>query len=112
MSVQPDGPGDDGVVVLRASGDLDIATVPDLLSDAAALVEGARGVLLDLTDVTFMDSSGTRFIDRLTRECGDAGIELRVVAPPGTQCRRVLEIIGLAELLVVDDLDEGRALVR
>jgi anti-anti-sigma factor len=61
-------------------------------------------VVLDLTDVTFFDSSGVRLVDHVTRECDRTATPLRVVAPPGTPTRRVLEIVGLSDELVTDDL--------
>jgi anti-sigma B factor antagonist len=94
----------DGVRLLCAGGELDVLATPALLSDVRRLVEGARGVVLDLTDVTFFDSSGVRLVDRMSRECGRTATPLRVVAPPGTPTRRVLEVVGLTHDLVTDDL--------
>ncbi len=107
MSLQPlEHPG--GLRVLRAAGELDVQVVPALLSAVPGLVAGAPSVVLDLTDVTFLDSSGVRLVDRLTRECGQAGAAFRVVAPRGNRARRVLELVGLAGLLT-DDLPAGVA---
>jgi anti-sigma B factor antagonist len=93
-----------GTTVLRATGELDIAVVPALLPDVPALVETAESVVLDLSDVTFFDSSGVRFLDRVASECGRRETPFRVAAPPGTPPRRVLELVGLADTLADDDL--------
>ncbi|MFP5220326.1 MAG: STAS domain-containing protein [Actinomycetes bacterium] len=87
---------DDAVRVLRASGELDAVVAPPLLGQVSGWVRGARAVVLDLTDVSFFDSSGVRLVDRVTRECGRAGATLLVVAPAGGAPRRVLEIVGMA----------------
>jgi anti-sigma B factor antagonist len=102
----------DGIRVLRGAGDLDVAVVPALLPEVAALVAGAAGVVLDLTDVTFFDSSGVRLVDRLSRTCAKDGVPFRVVAPVGRPARRVLEIVGMAGPLVADDLLAAVAQVR
>jgi anti-sigma B factor antagonist len=95
---------DGGPTVLRATGDLDVAVVPALLPEVPALVSAAGSVVLDLSDVTFFDSSGVRLVDRLTRECGARATPFRIVAPPGGPTRRVLELVGTADALTSDDL--------
>lgn len=102
----------DGVRELAAAGELDAASVPDLLPRLPALLGDlgqVRGVVLDLAAVDFFDSSGVRLVDRLTRLC--AAVPLRVVAPPGGPVRRVLEMVGMAGPHVVDDLAAARAQV-
>lgn len=100
-----------GTRLVRATGDVDVATVPAVLPRVPDLVAGADGVLLDLTAVTFFDSSGVRLVDRLARECGRSGAAFRVVAPPGSRGRRVLELVQLADPYVVDDVEAGLAAV-
>lgn len=90
-----------GVRVLRAGGELDVATAPGLLLGFSSMIVGARGVVVDLRDVTFFDSSGVRLIDRLARTCSEDGMRFRVVAPPDSPARRVLEIVEMAG--VADD---------
>jgi anti-sigma B factor antagonist len=102
----------DGVRLLCASGELDVAVVPAMLPGVPDLVAAARGVVLDLSDVTFFDSSGVRLVDRMSRECGRADTPLRVVAPPGTPTRRVLELVGLIDDLVTDDVPAALIAVR
>lgn len=102
----------DGVRELCASGELDAASVPDLLPQLPVLLgdlDQRRGVVLDLAAVDFFDSSGVRLVDRLTRLC--AAVPLRVVAPHGGPVRRVLEVVGMAGPHVVDDLAVARAQV-
>ncbi len=97
--------------VLGLSGDLDVVSVPDVLDRVPALVRGATALVVDLAQVTFLDSSGVRFLHRLARACAEAGTGMRVVAPPKCRARRVLDLVGMT-LLVDDDLDAARAALQ
>jgi anti-sigma B factor antagonist len=112
VTVEAIGGVGDAPRVLRAAGELDVATVPRLLLEVQALVESTIGVVLDLTAVTFLDSSGVRLVDRIGQECLRRGVPYRVVAPPGHRARRVLEIVGFAPPVLTDDLPAGLAAVR
>lgn len=103
-----DGPG---VRVLRACGELDALTTRTLL-DGPARLTGVGPLVLDLSAVTFLDSAGVRLVDRLARECAQSGGRFRVVAPPGSRARRVLEVVGLAGALASDDVAAAVAQVR
>ncbi|NHC14288.1 STAS domain-containing protein [Motilibacter deserti] len=105
-------PGPDAPQVLHASGELDAATVPALLEQVPDLLAGACGVVLDLRDVTFFDSSGVRLVDVVARQCARRGVPVAAVAPPGHLARRVLEMVGMAESFVVDGIDEAFTAVR
>ena len=102
-------PEQDGVLLLRASGEVDVVTTAGVHERVAELVRGATGLVLDLSAVTFFDSSGVTMVDRLARACRRAGAGCAVVAPPGTRGRRVLEVVGMAAGLVHDDLPAARA---
>lgn len=91
----------DGRRRLVVRGDLDATVAPGLLDQADVLVAGASQVLLDLRGAGFLDSGGLRLVDRLHRAASGAGASFAVVAPVGTQPRRLLELVGLADALVV-----------
>lgn len=91
--------------VLHVTGELDVQVAPGLLRDVPDLVSGAVAVVLDLTRVTFLDSSGLRLVDRLARSCAAVGTAFRVAAPPESPSRRVLDLVGFSEPLASDDLD-------
>ena len=97
--------------LLSISGELDVVSVPDVLALVPALVADAAAVVVDLREVSFLDSSGVRFLHRLAHSCAAAGTGVRVVAPPGCRARRVLDIVGMT-LLVDDDLDAARAALQ
>lgn len=85
--------GDD-VVVARLSGELDIAGAePVGKRIAEAVPSSARGVVVDMTELDFIDSSGISMLFSLARRVGSRRQELRVVAPAGRPVARVLEIV-------------------
>lgn len=97
--------------LLSISGELDVVSVPEVLELVPALVADAAAVVVDLREVSFLDSSGVRLLHRLAHGCAAAGTGVRVVAPPGCRARRVLDIVGMT-LLVDDDLDAARAALQ
>ena len=83
-------------VVLTLTGELDIARTPDLDKMAAAVLGSDKAdAVVDLSGVTFMDSSALRWLlnlqDRLERGSG----RLRLAAPPGGSLDRLLSLSGL-----------------
>jgi anti-sigma B factor antagonist len=77
--------------VVTVSGELDIATVPQLYA-VLAIAVGPRPAALwiDLSATTFIDSSGLHALFEARRRFGGA---LAIICPP--RVRRVFEIVGL-----------------
>jgi anti-anti-sigma factor len=82
----------DGRVRLIVDGELDIATVPRLRELLCRLAAEHADVVLDLTGVTFLDSTTVRLLWSL----GDRhpGAKL-VIAPPVGRARELLEMTGV-----------------
>ena len=81
------------------SGELDIATV-ELLERALVEVERADSarIVLDLSGLSFIDSTGLRLLLDVNERCGGAADRLRVIAgSPAVE--RLLDIVGLRERL-------------
>jgi anti-anti-sigma factor len=90
---------EDGCIAL--SGELDLLTVPDL-NDALGTRNGARDVTLDVSGLTFIDSSGLHAIVTFLRSREPEGtVTLRGVSP---EFLRILEITQLTKLprLLID----------
>ena len=102
--------GDD-VVVARLTGELDIAGADATGKRIAeAVPSSARGVVVDMTDLEFIDSSGVSMLFSLARRVGSRRQELRVVAPAGQPVARVLEIVEFDRAAPVHtDLDSAVA---
>ncbi|SEP20584.1 STAS domain-containing protein [Trujillonella endophytica] len=87
----------DGRPTLRVRGELDIATSPqfgDAVADA--LASGARSLVVDLSETTFLDSTGARQLARTARHTADVGVGLQVVCPAGNRpVRLVIDLLDL-----------------
>jgi anti-sigma B factor antagonist len=79
----------DGVLVL--SGEIDSYTAPDL----ASRLNDAKVEIVDLSAVTFIDSSGLRTLIEADRSRQDDGGRI-VLRAPSAPVQRLLEISGLA----------------
>ncbi|MBE1537472.1 STAS domain-containing protein [Actinomadura algeriensis] len=88
------------LAVVTLTGDVDISTAARLRDDLAALLgDGARHLVLDLGDVSFMDSSGLSVLAGvfpLLRESG--ALALAAVNP---RIREVLRTTGLTRLFPI-----------
>lgn len=102
---------DDEVVVARLTGELDISgaeTTGERLGEAVP--SSARGLVVDLSALEFIDSSGVAMLFGLARRVGSRRQELRVVAPAGKPVARVLEIVEFDRAAPVHvDLDSALA---
>jgi anti-sigma B factor antagonist len=85
--------------VVLAAGEVDAFAAPDLVS-AFVEIQGATHVLVDLTRVSFMDSTALGAIVRNVRALSEDGAEVKVVLPSGT-ARRIFEITTLDRALPV-----------
>ncbi len=88
------GPSED-VAILAASGELDIHTSPEFKERLVSAVEGgAARVVVDLTGVTFIDSSALGALIGGARRSALKHTELMIVCPPGSVAR-VIDLTGL-----------------
>jgi len=84
----------DGVVVARLTGELDISVAESTGRKIADSVpSSARGVVVDMSGLDFMDSSGVSMLFGLARKVGSHRQQLVVVAPVGRPVSRVLQIV-------------------
>jgi anti-anti-sigma factor len=100
----------DGHAVVHLKGELDIATVDDLRDNLRTARQSyGDHVILDLTDLDFMDSQGLSVIVGCHKTVTAAGGGLALVAPRPI-VRRTLEITGLSgRLHVFDSIEEAVA---
>ncbi len=91
----------DDIVVVTLSGELDAYDARALRETFHEVVEdGPAVIVLDLTGVSFLDSTVLGAIVGLLRRVREAGGELRTVLPE-TTARRIFEITGLDKALDV-----------
>jgi len=82
------------VVIARVSGELDIAgatSTGERIQEAVPT--SARALVVDFSELDFIDSSGIAMLFGLARRLGSRRQELRVVARDGGPVARVLQIV-------------------
>ena len=88
-----------GRVVLRARGELDLSTAPTLEHALDALAGAASEGLLDMTAVSFMDSSGLRLLIIAAERARDEERQLSIV--PSSAVSLVIDQVGLRATLPI-----------
>jgi anti-anti-sigma factor len=100
-----------GLRVATLGGELDMATFDDA---EAMLLEAEQDrppvLVLDLRELTFMDSNGLRLLLRARKRAADDGRRLVLVRGQGI-VQRVLEVAGIVERfeMVSDPLEADRS---
>ena len=84
---------------VSVAGELDIATVDQLQHQLQSVEQSdAAMIVLDLSGLTFIDSTGLRLVLDLNDRCGGPADRLRIVAgAPAVE--RLLDIVGLRDRL-------------
>jgi anti-sigma B factor antagonist len=86
-------------VVLSITGEIDIATVDELEGSVNGAVGGGAAELwIDLSETTFMDSSGVHLMIETRRRLAELNRRLAIICPPGP-IRRVLDLAGASGIL-------------
>jgi anti-anti-sigma factor len=93
------GPSDDGLV-LRASGELDLAGRDEIRPWIMDAVCVASRVVLDLTELTFCSASGLAMLVECDAKARSVASELVLV--PGRRLAQLLAIIDLGHLVCTD----------
>jgi len=103
----------DGTKLVTLGGELDVFTagaeVRELLEEC---VESAYHVVLDMSQVTFIDSAGIGLLVRTHRRLADIDRRL-VLLRPDPNVRRIIKLTGLDQLLAIAEFwPPGDALPR
>jgi len=96
------------VVIVRLKGEIDISSAHLLTSQFSTMAaDGHPSVVLDATEVTFMDSTGLHALVEGKRALHDNGTRIFLV--PSRQVRRVLELVFPDPLFAfrLDSVDEA-----
>jgi anti-anti-sigma factor len=90
-------------IVVIAPGEIDIATCPgflDALRDA--IREAPARIAVDMTNVTFLDSSGMNALVQAKHLATEAGVGLAIISPNGL-VRKAMTIGRLDEVVDIRD---------
>ncbi|MDP9071450.1 MAG: STAS domain-containing protein [Actinomycetota bacterium] len=93
---------ENGEVLVCLAGELDMYTAPALQERLEEVIAepGTSAVVLELSRLSFIDSSGLSAIVMASRKLGDRGGELNL-SGPSPAVRRVLEITGISTVIPV-----------
>jgi stage II sporulation protein AA (anti-sigma F factor antagonist) len=90
---------------LYVTGELDVASAPALAHAVAHAIDGQGGEFrLDISGLTFMDSTGAGGLLHVHNRVEALGRRLVVVSPTPA-ARRVIDLMGLDQVLDVRDGD-------
>ena len=94
-------PLDRGIHVVSVRGEVDLATAPEFERALGAVPEdGVASVIVDLTDCSFMDSTGLHLLTRSQERFDRSGGHVAVVAP-NRSVLRLFELTRLDQLLPI-----------
>jgi len=69
-------------ITIKLGGEFDSATSDDVMARFEQVAAQTKDVGLDLSDVSFIDSTGMRAIILIERSAGEHGVALTIVPPP------------------------------
>ena len=93
-----------GATVIRVVGEVDISNARQL-SEAvvAAIPAEATRVVIDLADTAYLDSTGIEMLFRLAELLRTRRQHLRLVVPPRSTVRTVIDLTKVHQVIPVDD---------
>jgi anti-sigma B factor antagonist len=98
LSVEPIG---DHASVVAVAGELDLSTVPALRGAlSGALERHITRLVVDMSEVTFVDSVGVGAVLHSKRRLGADGV-LAVVLAPSTYARVIFDVVGADSVVEV-----------
>src|SRR3712207_1699277 len=98
----------DGGATVKIRGDLDMGGTLRLEQEPTRLLDRERveALTLDLSDVTFIDSTGLGLIINTDQSARQDGIALRLIPGP-REVHRVFEMVGFADVLPFAEAPSG-----
>jgi anti-sigma B factor antagonist len=97
------GPGPEEMYVVRVAGEVDMSHEEELRGELRrAVAADSKGIVVDLTECEFIDSSGVRalLLSREAQNDGD-GTEHLAVAAASEQILRILSVMGIDRVIPI-----------
>jgi anti-anti-sigma factor len=92
LKLEQQGP----LVYASLRGDIDMSNADELRSELTATTpNSALSLILDLTDVHYLDSAGIHLIHRLREDLRSSGQRLQLVIPQSSMINATLRLAGL-----------------
>ena len=98
----------EGATYVAVTGELDVATAP-LLAERIAQAETAAAplIVVDLSGVSFMDSTGLHTLLEAHARSQQEGDRLRIASPWSAQVQRLMELAGVVDELPLLPVSAG-----
>jgi anti-anti-sigma factor len=95
---------EDGVTIASVEGEIDLSNAAELeMAISHAVANEAVGLVVDLANVDYLDSSGVTLLFNLARRVSRRQQELVVVVPGEAHVREILTLSGATETLELHD---------
>ena len=102
VDLQTANQGDRDIAVLFVRGEIDIASAPVLIEVLLPVLERQTGrVVIDLSEVPFMDSTGVNVLVDTLRRLKAENRQLAIACRERGQIHRLLALLGLLDALTV-----------
>ncbi|MDE3131293.1 MAG: STAS domain-containing protein [Acidobacteriota bacterium] len=96
-----------GGLVVTITGEVDISNIESVAEAINGLPNPRDGLLLDLSEVGYLDSSAISLVHDLAMRLRSRSQQLIVVSPPDTPPRRILDLTALYVNAPVSDTLAG-----
>ena len=93
----------DRSLVVRLLGEIDLSNAQLTHQRLETAIEGYPRVILDLTKITYLDSQGLRLIKQICDKVDREDVELKLVAPPTSVARQVLDMARMTDYVEIRD---------
>jgi len=91
----------DGQDVVAVAGELDLTTADELWHAIEAATRRANRLVIDLSNTTFIDSTGLSVLLRAHQQLGGT-LDALTLRGPSTAARKVLDVSGISQLLTIE----------
>jgi anti-sigma B factor antagonist len=95
-----------GWTVVGLTGEIDVATAPQLREYLAGICAGEAGIIVDLTHVSFLDSAALGVLVGAMKRAAARGRSLRLVCPRD-RIRDVFALTGLTKVFRIHETLDG-----
>jgi anti-anti-sigma factor len=95
-------------VIAHLRGEIDLSNAKMVVGEIASAVENdAAGVVLDLSEVTYLDSSGVHLVFDLHERLTGRQQRLVLSLPEGSRIGRVLELVNVGAVVAIEPTVEA-----
>lgn len=98
---------DGDTLIIRLEGEVTLKVTPNLKHEMMKALEqaaqnGVNEIVVDLSDTSFMDSTGISSLVVLRKRSKEMGVDMRLVNP-SQQVRKILSLVQLTQYFNIED---------